>query len=365
MAWPYDDLPPEEPMDIRQAPPLDYGPIGLPDSFGGGMDAVEPPPQHPDPSGYWLNLARGGGIQVPHFQSPTGLEVILSALAGFANQKAAMAQHGASETEKKNALLRESASNLAKQRWEQRKLAASQEAARATLQSNEAYRRDVLGETRKHNRAMEARPSLAAPSGRYGVGGDPASWADLIIKGQADLSNVPLGIRNQVADAIGGSGETLVPKKARDTIGALNAASAIVDQLEGMSSLVPRGTGVGGRLIQGAKNIAGAMTQSNTPAAQYNSTAAGVLANLARAMGERGVLTDQDIARVQKQIPTLRDSRELERSKFKALRELLAEFQQRAVRTYTTKGAGLGTSPTNQPAKVRYRMDAQGNLVPE
>lgn len=105
-------------------------------------------------------------------------------------------------------------------------------------------------------------------------------------------------------------------------------ATNLVDQLEGAyvsaSKNGQTGFGVGpiAGLLGGVSG--GAINQD---AALYNSLREGFTALIARATGEKGVLTDADAARALKLIPSLNDSSELAANKLNQIRQIFSNAQ--------------------------------------
>jgi hypothetical protein len=201
-------------------------------------------------------------------------------------------------------------------------------------------------------RGEEDRKTQAARGGLVG-GVDDAealAWADKLATGEATISNVPQGVngafRTKVIRLGAERGDIIMPKKARDTIQELSAARAIVIQLGELSQKIPRGQGLG-RLAVGAKSKAAGFAQSaglGEDVANYQAMAVGMLANLSRATGERGVLTNQDVDRVKKNIPTVDDTEVVSANKLGNLSALFDDLEQRVIKTYSTKLGGTATA---------------------
>ena len=70
----------------------------------------------------------------------------------------------------------------------------------------------------------------------------------------------------------------------------------------------------------------GAATGANEDARVYRDMKESFLATLARAKGERGVLTDQDVKRVEKALPSFGDTEKVAQRKLIQSRKLLLEI---------------------------------------
>ena len=127
---------------------------------------------------------------------------------------------------------------------------------------------------------------------------------------------------------------------------AFNSASAIIDELKtafkGSSSELP--TGAGSRIVGYPMRKAEAFLQTNPKLAALDSLSSATLSKLSRALGEVGVLTDQDIARAAKAVPTINDTPMVREQKFKQLEGLLKEIHDRGRRNIPT-GINIGKDP--------------------
>lgn len=83
----------------------------------------------------------------------------------------------------------------------------------------------------------------------------------------------------------------------------LNILDTLEDSYKGLArkGLIAKGQDFG--LLQGVLGQSGAARQSSPEAAAYDATRDAFLATLARATGEKGTLTDQDVNRIKKAIP--------------------------------------------------------------
>jgi hypothetical protein len=180
------------------------------------------------------------------------------------------------------------------------------------------------------------------------------NWAAKVQNGEAELTNVPEKYRTPVVSYMEQNGLTIVPRKARDTIAALGQAGGIVDQLKTLATeLNPQFAKTPAqRVTKGGRLAVGAFLQSNQKAVEINRFKEGILSTLSRATGERGVLTDQDIARARNLLPRLTDTAQTVEGNLKQLDILFNEFRNRALETYTTPNAGLNTQ-SNDPLGIR------------
>ena len=128
--------------------------------------------------------------------------------------------------------------------------------------------------------------------------------------------------------------DTLYPKTSTMTAaerGQMNTAQGalgLVDIIEQNYALVQEQgltaqTGGLGRL-GGVRGSVASIAQSSPEAASYEATKDAFLSNLARASGEKGVLTDYDIARIRKAIPTFYDTPETAKRNLDTIRQIIS-----------------------------------------
>lgn len=113
-------------------------------------------------------------------------------------------------------------------------------------------------------------------------------------------------------------------------ISQIQAATGLVDELEN-AFLTAEGAGQTGFLTGPASGIAGKVTGGMTgkEAYLYDSAKQGFTALIARATGERGVLTDADAARALALLPKLNDQPDVAVDKLNRIRRIFAEAEQR------------------------------------
>lgn len=165
--------------------------------------------------------------------------------------------------------------------------------------------------------------------------GDIATFAQGIANGTATLTNVPQNLRDEVLMYMQQKGLVQLSDTQRNTIDQINRSLGIIDQLTSSLSGLELAEGGFERFTLGPMLELGAMFQTNEDATIFKSRRDSVLATLARATGERGVLTDQDVARAEKALPKLTDTRDVADRKLAEFKSLMEEFQRRAIQTYT------------------------------
>lgn len=272
----------------------------------------------------------------------------LMALRDLAGQRADVAEKmGNLEVAEKARLTSE---RLARQIGEMDAARAREQA----LQDIDAERKFKAGESdlERKNRLEIAR---IAASSREGSGTnaevDPTNIpviARMVAANQARITDFPQKSRDKIAKWVSDHQIDLLPPKARDTVNTLNAATGIIKRVKNLSAELNtfsmkdksgKTKGISGsfeRLREGAVKKVGGLTQTNERAAIFNATREGFLATMARAAGERGTLTDQDIARARSLFPSLLDSKEVAADKITQLEDFVKELRNRAIQTYST-----------------------------
>lgn len=224
------------------------------------------------------------------------------------------------------------------------------------LVSENAKRTFTAAENEKNRKAEKELAALRGPtaaSQRAGDESDLNDAADSVVAGESNLTDYPIYQRPKINAIIRQSGRKITPKKVRDTLQGLSAARGVIANLKTLSENI----NVGGRkeqLLIGAKRAAGAATRQDDDAALYDDARKGFLATLSRATGERGVLTDQDVARARALLPRFIDNKDLAAKKITQMQDFLDQIEKRTVETYTQPNAGVGQSETaTAPAPVR------------
>jgi hypothetical protein len=118
--------------------------------------------QEQSPNDFWARMSQGGAqpFQYDPGPKPTGLEVLLAALAGFANAKTKQGARRVDETQQRNTRARDAAKTLATWRHDERKAARAKLDAKEVLGENRAYqerlRNTPLSPVQKQNIKDEA-----------------------------------------------------------------------------------------------------------------------------------------------------------------------------------------------------------------
>lgn len=119
---------------------------------------------------------------------------------------------------------------------------------------------------------------------------------------------------------------------AQSTQESFKATKAILNRLEDMAGTLFTVDGLWSRLIESGKTDLAYLTQSNPDVVLFQSLKNGILANIVRAFGERGTLTDEDIDRARKLLPNLLpiiDTEVVAKGKLQQLKDLIVEIGSR------------------------------------
>ena len=162
-------------------------------------------------------------------------------------------------------------------------------------------------------------------------------YSNGIARGDATITNVPEKFRSQVLADMEARGLLSLSDTQRNTLNAVNAANGTLDELNNLYTSIQDkfAESAGGRLVSGSLLAFGAFSQTDPQASQFNSFKEAILATLSRALGERGVLTDLDIDRARQNLPNLTDTKEVAEGKLQRMRNLMVEFQNRSIGTFS------------------------------
>ncbi len=130
----------------------------------------------------------------------------------------------------------------------------------------------------------------------------------------------------------------------KNTIDSLNKATVIADQIETAVNKLNLANSWLEVPIRYASLSTGALTKSNVDAVAYKSLVTGLLSQLARATGEVGVLTDQDIQRVKSLLPDFNDTKATAKAKLDQLRNFFGALKDSIAGTQTSTTTSGGST---------------------
>lgn len=156
--------------------------------------------------------------------------------------------------------------------------------------------------------------------------------------------------------ALAGKEKVDIADEARKVYADLESADDLIDQIQFYSEKVNT-FGPGERVTGFLEREAGALTQSNKDAARFKQQG-GLLANIARSLGgERGVLTDQDVARANMLVPSINDTKEIAEDKIRELREIIKNGRKRAIERFQRGAFPQQTPPGFQKEEEAISLD--------
>lgn len=171
------------------------------------------------------------------------------------------------------------------------------------------------------------------------------NYADLIASGQMTIAQVPAAERGSVVDYVQNNGIDILPPKVRDSLGAVNAARGVLDQIKQYSSQLNTG-GAATASITGAisalKGKAGSGSTKAQASTALHDISQALVSTLSRALGEKGVLTDYDVKRARALIPTPYDTKVNANRKINQLETFFSGLEKRAYETATGSPDKLG-----------------------
>jgi hypothetical protein len=369
-------------------------------------DIAEPeyyPPEPVQAHGGWERVAAGLGEEpfsasVNLREPGAGIGLLLAALAGYANYRSGRAARG---LKARQTAAEETASvrTRASQKRYESQLAAAEAGAKirsaryATAppgserfgvpsgvpvepetglslgkalapgkkewaQMNPAERRDEAARIFAEARSQAAGAAAGKPDKTKEPSiADVASAAKSIVSGQSQLTDYPSELRLPVIQYIEFTGKTIVPEKARNTIQTLASARSSTNRLAELSRKIPRGDAGLGRFVVGGVVQVGAALQGLPEAALFNDWKDGILATLARSVGERGTLTDQDVARARRLLPTFYDTPEVAEGKITQFMDFMEDVERRTIDTYS-KPIGGGSPSDSVRTDRRPPLDS-------
>lgn len=155
---------------------------------------------------------------------------------------------------------------------------------------------------------------------------------------EAQQFGVPYGTSK--SDVVGMQSLTT---QQRTTLQSLDAVNGILKSLsDSYNRLKPDfARNAVERATKGLVLKTSALLQTNPEATSFEKFKEAILATLARASGERGVLTDQDVERARQNLPTLTDTTEVVDMKLSRLSSLFSELRQRSISTFTSPVSSL------------------------
>jgi len=124
--------------------------------------------------------------------------------------------------------------------------------------------------------------------------------------------------------------------KIKEAISSFNSANKMLDEIEGLANQVITAEEPGDIPQQYIQGRIEAITKYNPQATTFLSTVDAFSSMLARAAGEKGVLTTQDVQRIINALPKLTDTKASAQLKMQTLRNLYEAIKTGAIEAYST-----------------------------
>jgi len=139
-------------------------------------------------------------------------------------------------------------------------------------------------------------------------------------------------------------GKGMVPQTTAQqaTAESVKSVNVILDRLDVLADKAFRADGMLGRLLRAPRTNLGIMLQTDEDAVLYQSLTMGTLAPMIRALGEKGTLANEDVARAIELMPKLTpvpDTRSVALGKLRQLRNMFREIAKRP---------GAGSAPAEK-----------------
>ena len=354
MAHPLDIIDPNDPygLGLSSMPPQVFEQGGFDPSVGGmvpgfgtqGPGTGEPPPpaEEPMPNDFWSRLAMGAGSQPFSFRprkNPTGLEVMLAALAGFGNVKAGLAAGRISKTEEENKRIREAAKEMANRRWSEQERKKLVEEAKANIRLTASLRGEdpleqVMGPGGKPTFARRAEAV-----GREAFQGPEKTLADIQAEAEARA-------RGAAAGAPAERLKLKLPTAAER--GDLIDDVSMLKQIGDVRSLFgPNYVGPGHGIVGRGTQMVGAMTRKES---MFRGALSGI-GNRILKMRSGGAVTTGEAQRLMDELPTLNNPPGVFQSKLDQFESAARYIASTRREVLSATGVDLSRLPTLPEAK--------------
>ena len=145
-----------------------------------------------------------------------------------------------------------------------------------------------------------------------------SEMAKLLSPTEANELGLPFGTTKGQA-----KGTMAITPHQRESLAGYDTSRVIIEDIAKYSERVNKAQGGVGGTAKQATKLWGAWTQSDPDAALLQSKA-GELASVARSLGEKGALANQDVARAAALVPGILDTREVAQKKIHDMREIIS-----------------------------------------
>ena len=131
-----------------------------------------------------------------------------------------------------------------------------------------------------------------------------------------------------------------LPAQVKQKVMEAEAADKLLTTLQGIYENVPaelKAAGPDFGRLQGIKGDVAAFRQTNTSAANYKKQQKAFLSLLTRAAGEKGVLTNQDVARIKEALPSFYDTPDVAAEAWGTIRTIITSAVTNTVEPYSSQ----------------------------
>jgi len=143
-------------------------------------------------------------------------------------------------------------------------------------------------------------------------------------------------------------------QKSKDALAAFSSATQLLGTIENLTNKVVTARNAGSAFLQNIRGNIQARLKTNKDISVFRDTIKAFSSQLARASGEKGVLTDLDVQRIQNALPKLGDTADIAQAKLATLKGLFEGIAQGAVQANLTSSGQLQTkSMNNDPMGIR------------
>jgi hypothetical protein len=152
---------------------------------------------------------------------------------------------------------------------------------------------------------------------------------------------LPIHTREAVATALQSQGYDISQLqspafvgKSKAAIAAFNSAAAMTNTLETLWNATTPAESWATALVQAPGKLIGGVTGKDEAVKLYENQKKAFLSMISRALGEKGVLTDFDLARVERALPKIGDNASIAQKDFATLSQILEDIKMGTTSTY-------------------------------
>lgn len=183
-----------------------------------------------------------------------------------------------------------------------------------------------------------------------------------VLKNPQILNTLPDATKKAVINAIASQGKDVpqplsetAQNKMRDAQATFNSADSLLASIEKLTNKVITANSSWDIPGQWLSKTIGGKTRSDSDAAVFADTISAFTSLLTRAAGEKGVLTDTDVARIKRALPSLFDTKQVAQQKLDQLRTIYSSIKNGTLTAYSPTSAS--SSPQSNPNDLRTKYN--------